>query len=457
VSRFDRSSEKRVAVTRYAIVQRFVTGNSRSTPAPHWGQLASLAIALTVLAGCDGLLDVERDPHYVDVDKDPPQLAETIIGAAADLFFSYDVWMYESGMFAGDFVAVGRLRFETSTRNVSTAAGQSGGLTGGGRDLPGPAVAWYAYLQTAVSSAHAAQERILAGDFKDVSDPPNSQEYARVSVYKAYAMLWLSDMYCTIAFLGRGPELTSKQGYEAAAGEYQKALNAANADRETRQAALVGLARISRLLGDDAAARSFAQQVDPQFEFLATYSSTTLEQNNHIWFRTWSFGEHSVGPTYRNLNLENGAPDPRVRLEKNPVLPRGTDDDVYAPFKVPSAGSSLRLATGVEAQYIIAEAALQTDPQKAVDIINQIRTQRGVSLVWSPAGTGPNEIRDMLLEERRRTMFLEGTRMGDVRLYLERYQLDLFPTSIPQGVQMGTQICFPLPDRERENNPGLRG
>jgi len=126
--------------------------------------------------------------------------------------------------------------------------------------------------------------------------------------------------------------------------------------------------------------------------------------------------------------------------------------DLYAPFKVPSASTPLRYASGDEAQYIIAEV---TGGQTAVDIINETRARHGITLEWEPEGTGPDEIRDKVLDERKRTLFLEGVRQGDLRRYIDQYGIDLFPTSTPQGFVMGDQTCLPLPEIERNNNPGL--
>ena len=60
----------------------------------------------------------------------------------------------------------------------------------------------------------------------------------------------------------------------------------------------------------------------------------------------------------------------------------------------------------------------------------------------------------VLNEERRRELYLEGHRLGDVR----RYNLPLSPaagTPYAFGGVYGTQSCFPLPDVEKINNPNI--
>ena len=60
-----------------------------------------------------------------------------------------------------------------------------------------------------------------------------------------------------------------------------------------------------------------------------------------------------------------------------------------------------------------------------------------------------------IVEDRRRELFLEGHRLGDMR----RLSIPLNPasgTAYPGGGGLyGTQTCFPLPDVERVNNPNI--
>ena len=421
-------------------------------------RLLAMAAAIMVAPACEGLLDVAPDPHYVDASLNPAQLSETMVGALVDLNFAYDVWMYETNMFSGGMVALGLLRYTQSLRQVGRGGGQAGGLTGGGRDRRGPGVAYYAFLQQAIASSHNAQERILAGEFESISNPSSSAEYARVSVYKGFGLVWLAGFYCEFVLNGEGPVHASRRGYEMAAEQFEAALGASGAEDEIRTAAQAGLARVNRLLGNDAQAVQYAEQVPVDFEFRATYSTNTFEQTNRIWFRTWGFGEHSISPAFLDLTIDDtGMADPRTATTHNPVPPRGDFFDVYAPMKVPSGSTPLIITSGVEMQYIIAEAELSMmHDDRAVEIINDMRARRGVDVQWTPMDMGPNEIRDKLIDERRRSLFLEGTLMGDTRLYLDKYNLDLFHTEVPQGVPVGTQTCRLLPQREIDNIPGLQ-
>ena len=181
-------------------------------------RLLVMALAVTVTPACEGLLEVAADPHYVDASLNPAQLSETMVGALVDLNFAYDVWMYETNMFSGGMVALGLLRYTQSLRQQDRGGGQAGGLTGGGRDRRGPGVAYYAFLQQAIASSHAAQERILAGEFETISNPSSSAEFARVSVYNGFELVWLADFYLRVRPLRGRPGPFVAQGIRDGGG-----------------------------------------------------------------------------------------------------------------------------------------------------------------------------------------------------------------------------------------------
>lgn len=433
-----------------------------------FGRLSSLGssgkllpLASFALLSCD-VRAIQPDPNVIDLDSQLPFLAESMTGATVNFAWAYDSWMWEVVQFGDEANAVGLIRWQPSARSVGDTYGVSGGLTGGWRVPLGPDLAHFNFLQTAVATAHQLQERLLAGDFVGEigEDPANSAEYARASLYKGFAMIWSADLYCEIAFLNRGPLYQPTDVYALVAEEFGKALSATNAEPSVRQAALMGLARAELWLGNDEAAADYAAQVDPGFEFVTRYGSGRPEEFNHIWFRFWSWGEHSFSDSYRALTLDDtGIPDPRLELAINPVPPRGDLDDVYAPLKVSSPSSPLRVTSGVEARYILAEVALnQGRINETIELINAVRAQRGVEVVWSPVLATDEDVRLKLIDERRRALSLEGVRLGDIRRYENRYGLDFWRKTIPQEPHHVVEHdvkCMPLPARERENNPGL--
>ena len=61
---------------------------------------------------------------------------------------------------------------------------------------------------------------------------------------------------------------------------------------------------------------------------------------------------------------------------------------------------------------------------------------------------------ERLIDQRRREFFLDGHHLGDV----QRYALTLQPPAgdmFQGGGVYGSQVCLPLPEVERLNNPNL--
>lgn len=421
-----------------------------ATAASSKGLLAGLA-ATVGAAGCGDVFGVDAaDPQ----DKIPADetftLEQTLVGARAKLTQAFDLKIVWAGLLGDEFVSSGTAPgiHEWDRRAVTSDC------CGGSERTQSIGSPNYVPMQQASKMADLAQERIAAGEFEEVPSPPEeSAAFAEVSAFEGFAKVWLADLFCSLAFDGTGPELASEEVYDLAEDEFTKAVEAGDASPTIRQAAHVGRARVRLILGNESGALSDAEEVDPEFEWLAQYSTNSFAQQNMVNFRTWQFGNWSVGPAFRDLTVDDtDVEDPRVELELDPRPAFESSQDLYAPEKAGSPGSPLRIATGDEAQYIIAEIE---GGETAVEIINDVRARHGISEEWEPSGEDPDEIRDKLIEERRRTLFLDGVRFGDLRRYVDTFGLDFFPTSTPQGFPMGDQTCVPLPDIERNTNPDI--
>ena len=93
------------------------------------------------------------------------------------------------------------------------------------------------------------------------------------------------------------------------------------------------------------------------------------------------------------------------------------------------------------------------DVAGAVAAINAVRATRNIA-PYDATGQTNADIQAQILEERRRELYLEGHRLGDLR----RNNLPLLPaagTPFTSGGVYGTQSCFPLPDVEKINNPNI--
>ncbi len=130
-----------------------------------------------------------------------------------------------------------------------------------------------------------------------------------------------------------------------------------------------------------------------------------------------------------------------------------TEPPIFQPAKYPSIDTPIPIARWEEAQLILAEADVAAgNVAGAVDIINMLHARAGIPAY---GGGTADQVMTQIVDERRRELFLEGQRLGDII----HYGLPLFPapgTPFPEvGGVFGTQVCFPLPAVERLNNPNI--
>lgn len=255
--------------------------------------------------------------------------------------------------------------------------------------------------------------------------------------------------------IGAGPELGSQEVYALAEEDFTAAIEAASATDAVRNAALVGRARARLFRGDFDAAVGDAQQVPLTFEFVGdVFSTNRQKEENDIWNMITDSQRFSVGPRYRGLTVDGTATeDPRVPVFQDPD-DRFTSDGTTELFQTEKCNvptCPLRLASGFEAAYIIAEVE---GGQTAGDLINDVRAAQGIDEEFS--SSDPDEIFRKLIDEKRRTLFLEGQRQGMLRRLQEQRDPSTLPpiARFPQDDQ-GDRVCFALPDAERDNNPDI--
>jgi hypothetical protein len=176
----------------------------------------------------------------------------------------------------------------------------------------------------------------------------------------------------------------------------------------------------------------------------AEYSEVQQRRENRLFNVTIRNSFLSVAPAYRNLTIGTAA-DTRVRAVN---ANRAGQDGVTPQWnqqKYTSGTARIPLASWEEAQLIIAEAR---GGQAARDAINRLRTKYNLPLL---TGNEPGTILSQVIEERRRQLFSEGHRLGDML----RHDIP-FPTGTNhKGQTYGPTTCLPLPDQERLNNPNI--
>ena len=299
---------------------------------------------------------------------------------------------------------------------------------------------------------------------------------ARSLAYAGYAYVGLGEMNCTTPINLSTPK-TSQEIFATALTKFDSAITIATAAKtylqtvtgvdpnlilatdSVRYFALVGAARAALDRNELATASAYAAQVPAAFNFYAWYSATLVN-------RTYNRLQQGSSGNLLNTPFAAMATDPRVPRLINtgatngkPLSPtaftsyNGQPGNAGGVF-VPAIGQ--RIASGLEAQYIVAEAAGPTAATSA--FVDQRRAVGGQAALNLAAGNP--QIMAELRDQRRRDLYLDNHRLGDLRRYKQFYSIDEFPSGAYPGSTSGqvynTAIdCWPLPTSEINANPNI--
>jgi len=272
-----------------------------------------------------------------------------------------------------------------------------------------------------------------------------------------------------------------------AARAARAAANASAATRATADSiimiASIGGARAALGANDPATAITLAS--DPliladsargwTWKWNANYSTNTTGENNPVWAVTAA----EVGSGSRTLSISS-TPFQQVRDIRIPhpdttesmqngiraiVANSPTAYGTWSPTDTigveMTAAASIRVASTLEARYIIAEARSAPTAPGSINPADSafIEMRRRIARdALVPVTTSAN-FRTNLMEERARDFFLDNHRLGDLRRFKDRYGIDRWQAgSYPgstSGETYGTQECFPLPLSEINGNPNV--
>ena len=407
---------------------------------------ALLAAGLLLLpSGCSDLLEVKAPDRIPADGLATPANAQLLLnGAIGDFECAYGAYVALSAVMAHEMIDATQTaaRWPYDRRNVLPANALYGtsGCTGLGVYTP---------LSTARWSADNILENLQNWTDAEVTD--RQKMIATAAAFSGYSHLLLGEGFCTVA-IDLSEELPHTTAIQRAVERFTTAITAAQAagDNNLLNLARVGRARANLALGQNQSALTDAQPVPADFAYNATASDANPRRFNRVYAQN---GEGSaagtalsVGDAYRNLTY-SGKPDPRVPVSD--FIRTNTDGTpLYLQLKYKTPGDPIPIASGKEAQLIVAE--LQGG-QTAVDIINAFHT--AAELDPFPGGTAA-EIQAQVIEERSRELWLEGHQFFDIR----RLNLPLVPTPgtpYRKGGTYGDNRCFPLPDVEVRNNPNI--
>lgn len=311
---------------------------------------------------------------------------------------------------------------------------------------------------------------------------------ARMLAYAGYSWLLLGEQLCETP-IDRSAPVPSDELLETAIQRFDEAIAMATAVQAAETTAVilagadsianfarVGAARAALNLNDGPRAIPYAAAVTPAyaseasrgFEFHALYrEGATSGEQRRYGNPYWEFANNSrwfsiSGTPFEGLN----ATDPRVPAELRTALDGTTRLTPNSPQAFSTytdtllntdasfrgarfeATSKIRIASALEARYIVAEAE---GPNPAnVAFINERRAVGGDTAL--AAAVTPADYQAALRDQRRRDFFIDGHRLGDLRRYKRFYGIDEFPSGPYFGsttVSYGTQECWPIPITEQ--------
>lgn len=412
-------------------------------------------LGVGLLGACDALDELLSVDKPVDVPaeilQDPTKAVLLVNGAVGDFECALGAFVVMGGLIGEEFVDATQTadRWPYDRREVQPGDARYGtfGCAALGTYVP-------------LSTARFTSDQVLGWleGWTDAEMPVGvnrTRLIATSAAYAGYSYLLMGEMFCSAA-IDQGPEMFPPDFFNAAVTRFTRAIEAAaavggaSAD-SIRYMALVGRARARLNLGQYAAAASDAALVPAGFVKAASASDASDRRRNRVFAQNNQTDGVTVGPRYRNLTVE-GVADTRVRATDTGR--NATDGNrMWQQGKYAGLGTPLPIATYDEAQLIIAEAQLRAgSPATAVNTINTLRARSS-----TPAYTGPQDaasVMALLIEERRRELWLEGQHLYDTI----RFNLTLTPTSgtnFPKGGTYGTTKCLPLPNVERLNNPNI--
>jgi hypothetical protein len=404
-------------------------------------------------AACSDLLDVS-DPGSIQGGQltDPALenlIVNGVIGEFQVAYGSYALW---GGVLADEIF--------TDHTNVSVREFSLHNFI----DLNDTNEGVYVNLQRTRQSADDASERLktILG-----AGASSSLNLARVYAYGGYAYTLLAEGFCD-APVNLSAPLSPDELFSRGIARFDSAITVATAYRATQTVAAniaaatdiinmanVGAARASLKKGDLTKAKAYASLVPAAYEKLALYSSNSVRENNQL-NRPARTADPFVGvhPTYLGLNDPRvpALPTARLGLNSNPIFPpqRPMNYVGWTPTTLQTIDitTNIKFATGLEAQYIIAEADGATASTLAfVNARRAVGNQAPVNL------TGAALISE-LWAQRARDFFLTGQRLGDLRRYLKA-NVDMFPKGkYPVFTDFyGDKTCFIVPLSEKAGNP----
>jgi hypothetical protein len=401
------------------------------------------SVAALGLASCN--MDV-TNPSVIDAGTfDPTADGKTLaLSAQTNFYIAFQSVALYGGLIS-DELWTGAIRLQTNRLASRTFLGSD--------DIN---VDFFAPLSLAIASNENAVTALAKGAAADTD-----LNLARASMNFAYSVELMAETMCSGVIQG-GPELSDTQLLDTAVTAFTKAVSTATAEgaggTDIVNESNVGLARTYLQLGDYTHAAATAALVPSDFvaNVITTGNVSTQGILGNQLFGSTVSGQLVAPERYR-------VGDPRMPIDsvtQAVATLNGLPSIIQTKFT--SYADPIRLASGLEAQYIVAEATLQSGggTAAALSLINTRRSAGGQSAY--AGGTDNASVLAELLNQRARDFWMEGKKLGDLRrnptVSLPSVLTDPvgapFYTSVGGGT-FGDTFCAPIPPEETNANPNF--
>jgi hypothetical protein len=428
------------------------TGRSASAL---WRMTALLSqFAFVVACDTKRLLDVQAPNSVVSTVFDSPANASLMVSSAiGDFECAFGGWVVATG------IATDELQDATLTAANWQMDRRDEGFTTGSYGTAGCTSTQGVYTPMSTARWEADQAATKLAGWTDAQVANRVSLLVQANVYAGFSYASLGMSMCQAAF-DLGPLVNQAGMFALAEKRFSDAITAATgvtALANYLNAAYVGRARVRLFQHNLTGAATDAALVPKGFVFNATMDAANSRRYSHVYNAIVQSTNTSVEPTARALSTEQGEKDPRAAVVQLTGKASDQITDKYVPSKYNATSSALGwvipqpIARYEEAQLILAEAQ---GGANAVTIINTLRAAVIPALKPYAGATDAASITALIASERQRVLFVEGFRMFDV----ERFNLPLVPatgSAFRLGGVYGNNVCMPLPDIERNNNPNI--
>jgi starch-binding outer membrane protein, SusD/RagB family len=404
--------------------------------------VTAVASAALCLAACE--MDV-ANPSVIDASTFDPSSDASLLSLSAQsnlhravasivhfsAFFSQEAWV---GAVRAETNDIGRRAASAATSDVNTAL--------------------WVPLQRALATNDLTLELLEAGP-----NAASDVNLARAAMNSGFSLVLLAEHFCEGAIRG-GPPRTSAEMLDTAIVRFTRARTVGAAITGTAaaegtkivNASNVGLARAHLQKKEYALAATAAGLVPSAF----VYNAVNVDDASNRALSNLPYNYDITGNLIVVPDAYRALSDPRVQWRDAGIKAQDVTLQYYQQLKYTGYAAPIRIASGMEASYIVAEARLQTgDAAPALALIASRRAANG-----QPAftGTGNAAILAELMDQRAREFWLEAKHTGDwirnptATPYVPATGSPFYKA--PQGT-FGNATCLPVPTAETAANPNF--